>query len=168
MDRLVFTTVGSEATARCGTALAPALAAGDVMLLTGDLGAGKTQFTKGIAKGLGVAEPVTSPTFNIMLVHEGRLPLYHLDLYRLTKADELLDLDYYATLEGDGVAVVEWGDRFPEAAPSDGLSIELHITGDDERRVEVRALGPRGRSLLDEWDRACATVEDVERIGGDA
>ena len=100
------------ATRSCGAAVAPLLRAGDVLLLCGDLGAGKTQLTKGIAEGLGVAEPVTSPTFNILLVHEGRIPLYHFDLYRLERAEQLEDIDYWGTLEGDGVSVVEWGDRF--------------------------------------------------------
>ena len=103
-------------------ALAPLLVAGDVVLLSGDLGAGKTQLTKGVAEGLGVAEPVTSPTFNILLVHQGRLPLYHFDLYRLERADELEDLDYYATLEADGVCRRRVGRPLRRGgAPLDGL-----------------------------------------------
>ncbi len=113
----VMRTESAAQTMAAGEALAPLLVAGDVVLLSGDLGAGKTQFAKGVAEGLGVVEPVTSPTFNILLVHQGRLPLYHFDLYRLEHADELEDLDYYATLESDGVCLVEWGDRFTEAAP---------------------------------------------------
>ena len=90
-----------------------------MVVLSGDLGAGKTQLTKGLAAGLGVVEPVTSPTFNILLVHEGRIPLYHFDLYRLEFAEQLDDLDYWGTLEADGVSVVEWGDRFAEAIPEE-------------------------------------------------
>ncbi|TLM81171.1 MAG: tRNA (adenosine(37)-N6)-threonylcarbamoyltransferase complex ATPase subunit type 1 TsaE, partial [Actinobacteria bacterium] len=82
-----ISTESDTATRACGQALAPLLDAGDVLLLSGDLGAGKTQLTKGIGVGLGVAEPVTSPTFNILLVHEGRIPLYHFDLYRLDRSD---------------------------------------------------------------------------------
>ncbi|HSK46403.1 MAG TPA: tRNA (adenosine(37)-N6)-threonylcarbamoyltransferase complex ATPase subunit type 1 TsaE, partial [Coriobacteriia bacterium] len=91
---LTLHTSSSNATQACGAQLAHLVDAGDVLLLTGDLGAGKTQLTKGLAAGLGVAEPVTSPTFNMLLVHEGRVPLYHFDLYRLDRADQLDDLDY--------------------------------------------------------------------------
>jgi tRNA threonylcarbamoyladenosine biosynthesis protein TsaE len=143
-----------SSTERLGEKLAPHLTSGDVILLSGDLGAGKTQLTKGIARGLGVAEPVTSPTFNILLVHSGRIPLYHFDLYRLEEPDELDDIDYWGTLESDGVSVVEWGDRFSEALPADGLDVSLAITGDDARDIEVRALGPRGEALALEWQRA--------------
>lgn len=163
-----FTTCGEAATQACGQSLAALLRPGDVLLLSGDLGAGKTQLTKGIGHGLGVAEPVTSPTFNILLVHEGRIPLYHLDLYRLNDAEELVDLDYYATVEGDGVAVVEWGDRFAEAAPADGVTVEIHIIGDDERRLDVAALGTRGRELATAWAEACALVPGVDLVGGDS
>lgn len=130
-----------------GEATAVLLAPGDVILLSGDLGAGKTQFTKGIARGLKVAEPVTSPTFNILLVHEGRIALNHFDLYRLEHSEELEDIDYFGTLESDGVSVVEWGDRFPDALPSDGLDAVITITGDDERVISFRPLGPRGNAL---------------------
>ncbi len=151
----VIHTRDAEGTRRCGELLAPLLRAGDVLVLSGDLGAGKTQLTKGVASGLGVAEPVTSPTFNILLVHEGRIPLYHFDLYRLDEADQLEDLDYYATLEADGVSVVEWGDKFPEASPLDGVSVSLQIEGDEERRLELAFYGPRGRELVSSWAAAC-------------
>jgi len=150
-ERAFFTTRSAEETMRAGEALAALLVPGDVLLLSGDLGAGKTQLTKGVARGLGVAEPVTSPTFNILLVHEGRIPLYHLDLYRLEHAYELEDLDYYATIEGDGVAVVEWGDRFAEAAPAEGLAVSILIEGDAERRIVIQPIGARGDELAAAW-----------------
>ena len=162
---LMLHTSSSNATQACGAQLAHLVDAGDVLLLTGDLGAGKTQLTKGLAAGLGVAEPVTSPTFNMLLVHEGRVPLYHFDLYRLDRADQLDDLDYFGTLEADGVSVVEWGDRFEEASPADGLLIALHIEGDSERRVEVRPLGHRGSQLASEWIAECRSVPGV-RVEG--
>ena len=140
-----FRTLGPADTMRCGRALAPLLDPGDVILLSGDLGAGKTQLTKGVAEGLSVAEPVTSPTFNILLVHQGRIPLYHFDLYRLERAEELEDLDYYATLESDGVSIVEWGDKFAEAAPAQGLSVSIVIEGDEERRIELTPIGAARR-----------------------
>lgn len=144
-----------------GAALAPLLQPGDVLLLSGDLGAGKTQLTKGIAEGLGVAEPVTSPTFNILLVHEGRIPLYHFDLYRLDASTQLEDLDYHATLEADGVSVVEWGDRFAEALPQDGLSVSIRTTGDEQRTLGIVPLGPRGVELAERWIRALAAHETM-------
>lgn len=168
MQRLTMTTIAESATQACGSALAGSLEPGDVLLLSGDLGAGKTQLTKGLAEGLGVAEPVTSPTFNILLVHQGRLPLYHFDLYRLEDADQLEDLDYYAVLEGDGVAVVEWGDRFAEAAPLDGVAVTLTILGDTERRIEAIALGSRGERILDSWMAACSVLEGVSIAEGAA
>jgi tRNA threonylcarbamoyladenosine biosynthesis protein TsaE len=153
-----FDTVSRDATEALGEALAPLLAAGDVLVLSGDLGAGKTQLTKGIARGLGVEEPVTSPTFNLLLVHEGRIPLYHFDLYRLEIAEQLEDLDYWGTLEADGVSVVEWGDRFADAIPADGVTVRIHITDDDARRLQLEPLGARGEALAAAWVAAAAGV----------
>lgn len=146
---------GADATGTAGEALAPLLAPGDVLLLSGDLGAGKTTLVRGIAHGLGVAEETTSPTFNIMLVHPGRLTLYHIDLYRLDDADQLEDIDYWETLEADGVAAVEWGDRFPEAQPTDHLAVEISITGDEERIIGLLPSGSRGAQLARAWLLAC-------------
>jgi len=164
MAALTIRTRSWDATQHCGTALASHLEPGDVLVLSGDLGAGKTQLTKGIASGLDVAEPVTSPTFNILLVHEGRLQLNHFDLYRLDNADQLEDLDYWGTLESGGVAVVEWGDRFKEALPPDGIEVRIRITGDDDREMAVEPLGERGAHLAAAWAVACAGVPgtDVE------
>lgn len=161
----MMTTASTDATQRTGRALGSLVRPGDVVLLSGDLGAGKTQMTKGLAEGLSVPDPVTSPTFNILLVHEGRIPLYHFDLYRLDAPDQLLDIDYHATLEADGVSVVEWGDRFREAAPIDGLRVVIFIEGDDERRIEVAAVGDRGRRLAEDWRAACEDIDGVS-VGG--
>lgn len=158
---LTVRTSGPEATRACGAALAPALRAGDVLLLSGDLGAGKTQLTEGIAEGLGIARPVSSPTFNLLLVYEGPVPLYHFDLYRLEEPSQLLDIDYFSTLEADGVSVVEWGDRFAESVPSDGVLVVLHIVGDTERLIEAAPLGPRGKELVGAWSAALRHVPGV-------
>lgn len=157
-SRMIFETDAPETTLALGAMLAEHTLPADVVLLSGDLGAGKTQLVKGIAIGLGVKEPVTSPTFNILLVHEGRIPLHHLDLYRLDVPAQLEDIDYSATLEGDGLSVVEWGDRFPEAAPLDGLLVTIRITGDSQRRVEVESLGPRGDELVSAWAESVGEV----------
>jgi len=161
VNRVSFTSSSEAATQGLGTALAPLACAGDVLILSGDLGAGKTQFTKGLAAGLGVVEPVTSPTFNILLVHEGRIPLYHFDLYRLGSSEQLDDLDYWAILEADGITVVEWGDRFPDAIPPECVSVSVGIVSDDERRLHVAGVGARGEALVREWSRACAGLPGV-------
>ncbi len=108
-------TTSSEATKQLAATLSPYLQAGDVIVLSGDLGAGKTQFVQGVAAGLGVRDQVTSPTFNILLTYPaGSLPLYHFDLYRLDDADELEDIGYYETIDGDGASFIEWGENSPK------------------------------------------------------
>jgi tRNA threonylcarbamoyladenosine biosynthesis protein TsaE len=148
---LVIPTASEQETAEAGVRLAGLLEPGDVLALTGDLGAGKTALTKGVARGLGVSEPVVSPTFNILLVHEGRLALHHFDLYRLEDEAQLEDVDFYGTLEAGCVSLVEWGDRFPAALPPDHLEVALHITGDTTRRIELSPGGTRSRVLAEAW-----------------
>ena len=117
---------GVEDTRRIGARLAEQLRAGDVVLMLGDMGAGKSELTRGIARGLGVTGYVTSPTFTILQVHEsGRLPLYHFDWYRLSGAEELYELSMDKYLYGDGVSVVEWPSRAEEAIPEAYLRITL-------------------------------------------
>jgi tRNA threonylcarbamoyladenosine biosynthesis protein TsaE len=156
MTAFTFLTSDNAATIAAGAALAPLVEAGDVVVLSGDLGAGKTQLVKGLAAGLGVVEPVKSPTFNILLVHEGRIPLYHFDLYRLEQPEQLTDLDYWGTLEADGVSAVEWGDRFAEAIPEQCVIVRILITGDDSRSLQVEPRGERGQVLSSAWAAACA------------
>ena len=152
MPGYTLTTASVDETLEAGESLAAFLQAGDVVVLTGDLGAGKTHLTKGIARGLGVLDDVTSPTFNLLLVYEGEaLPLYHFDLYRLDEAEELVDIDYAATLEGDGVCVVEWGDKFPEAMPVDYLSCDLSLGEQGTRDIRFQAYGSRSQELLADW-----------------
>ena len=110
-----FVTNSQAETIAVGEALGAELEAGDVLVLTGDLGAGKTQLTKGIAAALGCEGDVTSPTFTIEMVYEGgRLPLYHFDLYRLDDPEQLEDIGLFDVLGGDGVCVIEWGEQFAE------------------------------------------------------
>jgi tRNA threonylcarbamoyladenosine biosynthesis protein TsaE len=148
---LVLYTASERETAEAGRLLGPLLAPNDVLSLTGDLGAGKTALTKGVAVGLGVCEPVVSPTFNILLVHEGRIPLYHFDLYRLEAEAQLEDVDFYGTLEADGVSLIEWGERFPSALPADHLAVVMHISGDETREIRLRPGGPRSAELAEAW-----------------
>jgi len=110
----------AAATIAAGESLAAEVRAGDVIALTGGLGAGKTHFTKGLVRGLGGGEEVTSPTFT--LVHEyrsGRLPVFHFDFYRMEKAGEVTDIGWDEYLDAGGVCVVEWADRFPALLPDE-------------------------------------------------
>ena len=132
---------GPSDTERLGRELAARLSAGSVVAFTGDLGAGKTAFTRGLAAGLGVTDRVTSPTFTIVNEYGGgRLPLFHFDLYRLTSPEELYDIGWEDYLRRDGVCAVEWSENVPEAF--DGTEIRVTITKTDEatRRITVEGL----------------------------
>lgn len=126
-----FVTHSQAETIAVGEQLGRELAAGDVLVLTGDLGAGKTQLTKGIAAALGCEGDVTSPTFTIEMVYEGgRLPLYHFDLYRLDDPSQLEDIGLYDVLGADGVCVIEWGEQFADEL-GDYVSIRVTRLDDD-------------------------------------
>jgi tRNA threonylcarbamoyladenosine biosynthesis protein TsaE len=120
------------------------------VLLAGDLGAGKTQFTKGVARALGVMQAITSPTFNLMLEYEtsGGKNLRHFDLYRLEHENELDDIDYFGLLEGDAISVVEWGDKFSGALPLDYLLIDFEMGEKETRRLRFEAVGAHSTQLL--------------------
>ena len=138
-----------ERTIGYGRALAKLLENDDVVVLCGDLGAGKTHLTKGIAEGLGVSSDITSPTFNIMRQYEcdGDKVLCHWDLYRLDEIEQLDDVDFYGMLESGCITVIEWGDRFPEALPDDYLKISISLDSATERTLEFEGIGPRGIAL---------------------
>ena len=122
---------------------------GDVFALSGGLGAGKTALSQGIARGLGVVDHVPSPTFNLLLVHPGTYPLYHFDLYRLERPDQLEDIDFWGTLEADGVSVIEWADRFPGSMPEERLDVRLDVTGPTVRSIELVPHGERYEQLVE-------------------
>jgi tRNA threonylcarbamoyladenosine biosynthesis protein TsaE len=139
----MITTAGVDHTRELGAALAPLARAGDLLLLTGEMGTGKTAFAQGFARGLGVTEIVNSPTFTLVHQHEGRLPLYHLDVYRLDHLNEVLDLGLAELLDGGGVTLIEWGDVVRPALPADYLEVVLAFGDtDDDRTVDVRVVGP--------------------------
>lgn len=142
-------------TRELGARLAPLLVAGDAIVLAGDLGAGKTCFTQGLAQGLGCVGHVTSPTFVILHQLQGRLLLYHFDLYRIETAAEFADLAVDELLDGDGVSVLEWGDRFSAQLPTERLELVFHFEDDTRRRIDVRVLGDRWRRVIEEWSASC-------------
>ena len=129
-------------TRKLGERLAEKLKAGDVVLLEGELGAGKSELARGVAKGLGVQETVTSPSFTILNVYEsGRIPLYHFDWYRLESEEELYELGMDEYLGGNGIALVEWPGRCPEAIPADCLLIRITAEGENTRRIKAEECG---------------------------
>lgn len=127
-----------EETMDVGAQLAADAKPDDCIVLTGDLGAGKTHFTKGFAAALGVKEDVTSPTFAIVEEYEGaKLRLLHWDLYRLEEDWELEDVDWYGLTESGAVSLVEWGDKFPDALPDDYLHVDIRVADDGTRIINV-------------------------------
>ncbi len=152
LDEMSITTRSAVETKQLGTVLGRLLQSGDVVLLSGDLGAGKTTFSKGVALGLGVRDEVTSPTYSLIAEYEGRIPLAHMDLYRLSEAEaKSFPLDDY--LESDAAVLMEWPELVIDRV-SDALSIHistLPLPRIDERTVLCKALGSRSWQLLDEW-----------------
>ena len=124
-----------------GNRIAQQCEAGTIVLLHGDLGVGKTVFTKGFAAGLGVEEPVNSPTFTIIQIYEsGRLPLYHFDVYRIADVEEMDEIGYEDYFFGDGVCLIEWADLIQEILPPDVIAIEIEINlekGFDYRKITI-------------------------------
>ncbi|MCL6638486.1 MAG: tRNA (adenosine(37)-N6)-threonylcarbamoyltransferase complex ATPase subunit type 1 TsaE [Firmicutes bacterium] len=149
---MVIKTYSPEETARLGEALAPFLEPGDLVCLNGDLGAGKTAFARGVARGLGVKGHVTSPTFTLINEYQGRLPLYHMDVYRLEDAGEMEDLGYEEYFYGDGVTLIEWAEKVTDVLPEERLEIYLGggAGGSDFREIALVPFGERYRRLVEE------------------
>lgn len=129
-----------------GEMLGNLLSPGHVLVLTGDLGAGKTTFTKGLARGLDINQMIKSPTYTIAREYEGRLPLYHLDVYRIGDDPDSIDLDDF--LFGDGVTVIEWGNLLESSLPNDYLEIVISRDGDG-RQIEMIPFGSQSKELLE-------------------
>jgi tRNA threonylcarbamoyladenosine biosynthesis protein TsaE len=150
---LAITTRSPEETRILGAALAPALVPGDVVSLSGDLGAGKTVFVQGVAGAMGVHEKVTSPSFTIVREYEGRYPIVHIDVYRLDSFQEVLDLGFEELFDPSGILLVEWGEAVSPLLPFRYLEVEIRSPLDSEtgmdRRVAFRPRGPEWRGKLD-------------------
>jgi len=141
--QVIFKTKGVKQTRSLGRKLGKFFKKGYVILLNGDLGAGKTAFTQGIGEALKVESQVNSPTFVLMTVHEGTIPLYHADLYRLTTVTDVEDLDLIAQ-SSEGVLVIEWPERGIEVLPPDHVFVDFEtLEIDDERSITVTVLGEK-------------------------
>ena len=140
-----FLTNSPEETEKVGAALGKILAPGTVIAYRGDLGAGKTAFTRGLARGLGYPEPVTSPTYTIVNEYMGgRLPLFHFDMYRLRSSDDLWDIGWDDYLDRNGVCAVDWSENVADAL-EDAIYVTIHKTGEASRRIVIEG----GENLAD-------------------
>lgn len=154
-SRRTFTTNSPEETRALAERLGAALCAGDALCMIGELGAGKTTFTQGLALGLGLSpdEPINSPTFMLIAEHAGgRLPLYHFDVYRLADSSGLYDLAFDEYLDSDGVVVIEWADKIADALPLDRLDIAINAPSESSRNLSMTAHGSRAEKLLAAFD----------------
>jgi tRNA threonylcarbamoyladenosine biosynthesis protein TsaE len=154
---IIARTSDPSSTMALAGAVATLVRPGDLLLLAGDLGAGKTTFAKGFAAALGVEEPVTSPTFTLVRHYSGSLPVNHVDVYRLERLAELTDLGLAELLDAGGVTLVEWGDAVTSALPADYLEVRLSALadGNDEERVVVL------RTVGASWSLRLAAVRDA-------
>lgn len=145
MNSMVIETRSPEETFRLGRKLGEAAVPGQVFTLSGDLGTGKTVFTQGFAKGLGIEEPVNSPTFTIVQVYdEGRLPLYHFDVYRIGDIEEMEEVGFEDYIMGDGVSLIEWAELIREILPEKRTAVRIEKDleqGFDYRKITIEELG---------------------------
>ena len=148
MKSLEIVSNSAEQTRKIGMKLGKLAASGDIILLVGSLGAGKTCLTQGIAHGLGIHEYTTSPSFVLVREYRGKLPLYHIDLYRLDRIEEVTQLGLDDYLYGNGVCVVEWADKGLSVLPEEHLLIEMQIVSPFKRRLSFVPRGTRYLEML--------------------
>lgn len=153
-NTLDFISHSEAQTRRLGARLAPLLNPGDVVTLDGDLGSGKTRWVQGVCQGLGITEPVVSPTFTLVNEYQGRWPVYHIDLYRITDASEVLTFGLEDYLYGAGISLIEWGNRAADFLPANYLAIELYHLEETKRRVVLYPHGERFIKLLTAYKEA--------------
>lgn len=162
----IMETRSPEQTQSLGEALGRLLGPSTVVLLSGDLGVGKTCFTQGLGRGLEIpeTEPVVSPSYTLMNQYRGRIDLYHFDLYRLVTPEDLLDLGFDEYLSGDGVTVVEWGDRFPDL-DLEGIRVHLEQGEGECRKISFSAEGVKNLAVLEAFrSQWIAAGEQYDRV----
>jgi tRNA threonylcarbamoyladenosine biosynthesis protein TsaE len=147
---MVFNSKSPSETIRIGKTIGSSLQAGDVVALMGELGAGKTQFIKGLAQGIGVGKSayVSSPSFTLINEYKGEIPFYHIDLYRLEEEKEAEELGLEEYFYGEGITAIEWANRIPSLLPGELLRVNIHYTGKQTRSIELVAKGKRYKELL--------------------
>jgi tRNA threonylcarbamoyladenosine biosynthesis protein TsaE len=153
-NTLDFISHSEAQTRRLGARLAAYLHPGDVLALVGDLGSGKTRWIQGVCAGLGVTDPVISPTFTLVNEYRGLYPVYHIDLYRLADAAETATFGLEDYLYGSGITMIEWADRIKALLPDEYLTVELHHLEETKRRVVLRPHGQRFLALLEAFKQA--------------
>jgi tRNA threonylcarbamoyladenosine biosynthesis protein TsaE len=155
---LTYKTASAEETQGIAEQLGRLVQSGDLLTLQGDLGVGKTTFTQGLGRGLGIEEPVSSPTFTIIKEYDdGRIPLYHMDIYRLGEGALHEDLGYDDYFYGEGVTVVEWAHFVEEMLPDDRIEITIRTAEDGGRELMLEGTGPRSQQRLKELNEQCPT-----------
>lgn len=140
---------GEEQTKEIGYKLGKLLTPGSVICLIGDLGAGKTTMTQSLARAIGVDDYITSPTFTIVNEYEGRMPLYHFDVYRIGSSDEMYDIGYDEYINGDGVCIIEWANLIDDILPDEYLYIELKYK-DMSREMTLNPVGEKYEKIVEE------------------
>ena len=151
MAEMLRETNSAAETRALGEELSSSLRPGDVVVLEGELGAGKTFFSKYLVKTLGGAEEVTSPTFNLMNIYEGICPIYHFDLYRLENAEDLFDIGFLEYAESEeGVCLIEWADKFKNEMPENIVEVAFEIIDENKRKITFSGQGEKAEELLAE------------------
>lgn len=147
---MIIETRSAKETIALGKRVGKLLQAGDVVALIGRLGSGKTTLTQGLARGLGVkkGDYVTSPSFALIKEHQGRLPLYHIDLYRINNLKDIYGLGYEEYFSGEGVTVIEWAERMKKLLPEEVLVIKLKVSDGEKRRIEFISKGKHSQSII--------------------
>ncbi len=147
---VVLQTKSTLETIRIGKSIGSLLLPGDVVALVGELGTGKTQFIKGLAVGVGIGNPayLSSPSFTLINEYEGRVPFYHIDLFRLKEEKEAEELGLEEYFQGRGITAIEWADRIPSLLPKEVLWINIHYTGKNTRSLEITGKGKRYEQII--------------------
>jgi len=155
---MIFTSSSPVDTEKLGRCLGRIVKKGYIICLTGDLGVGKTEFVKGVAKGMGIEDYITSPTFTIVNEYQGTLPLYHFDVYRINDVEEMYEIGCEEYFYGDGVSIIEWADLIQDIIPKE--NIRVHISkdlemGEDHRNISIETTGAFYDSVLREMIEKC-------------